>query len=1240
MTGKRRVPLGKGVRRQAMEEGLVREAARAAKRGRARDRAAYNERLAAGIDRRALDEAMDRALAEQAAAAEAPRRRGRAGGPRAFPAAAPGRWVPIGPSVVRRGQAMDRPRVTGRIRDVAVDGTGTRAYAASAMGGVWYTGDGGSTWAPVGGWAERRRAVGGASNAQACGCLLVMFNATANLDVVLVGTGEPTPSLTAMGEGALGGVGVLAAIGPPSGGGAGDPWEADSGLTGMEGLGVFRIVRSPSSTAGSIAGPTQDRVVACTTDGAFVGVRSALAAGGGLPARNGYTWTRIASLAAAHPNAAVCDAVWLPGGRLVMAVVGTGLIWTDDLGLSLHNIVSTQPPALTITGVMSLAIAAANRIYVLGEAASIPTLWRMPDASLAAPVTTPVPGLPANLWPNQRDYDQALAVDVVAGVDRIYVGGSAVQIRPGSDFGASLYCYDVVAGALVPAVNVSRTGAPPAGEGADQAALIGNNVHADVHAIRLTGAVAPRRQVWVGTDGGVFVSDRSGRVQTFVSMNTGIAALQPVFVRSHPVSGHMVGAGLQDNGTQVRTGDTVWDELYEGDGGGLAFIQTAPHLMVRQYVQADWSCTSTTAYRDPMTRNPGWPNVAGIGPEGNSSAFYSGAATVLVPASGPNPVHTRLAIGTYRVWITDDLGLGVGPNTWLTLPYPNGPAADGRPLPGGGTTAASMQIGLPSPRLGPVVTMAWASTTELLVAYLLGIVRYTENPAGTWTSKTWRLNNRKVAMPRTTILTDIVPIPGARNFYVTTTGVVASAEEVVWFYSPSDDQFHRTGFRHVLDTPGPPVVTGPRDPAYAAVLDPADKNIVFIGTATGVWRGHRTSNLGAHTWAPFVNGLPQAAAQDLNTWIDPAAGAGAPRLLRAGVQSRGVWEVDLANNARRTTWIRSHAWDDRRLPLAANLNPLATPPVAPEPFTSSPDILVRPKWPRTVVPLVPSFIGAPKITSLIAPPYQVWTFQSAFRWLYPSVGATGAWTEAMGNLVSFHRTTIGKTPVPEIDAAVWANVVGGVRVKPNGIVTSDLADPLAVYRAPWHTTRAPDASASEVDFGELVVPPRVIGNIWTVYREPSTVDVLVHHRDGREVAAGGAFVVLMWRSGATPAALMALSPLNVATYLTSVVAGAPGAVPGGWSVATGTGGVARRVLSVPLEGRMPRGTSIDVDLSAVAVGQHVLFLAFVCSTADDLPLQPPSMSTVANVPPASITDLVRCWPYAAARVVSIQSRPV
>jgi len=161
-----------------------------------------------------------------------------------------------------------------------------------------------------------------------------------------------------------------------------------------------------------------------------------------------------------------------------------------------------------------------------------------------------------------------------------------------------------------------------------------------------------------------------------------------------------------------------------------------------------------------------------------------------------------------------------------------------------------------------------------------------------------------------------------------------------------------------------------------------------------------------------------------------------------------VWEVDLAADAKRTTWIRANAWDNRRMPLAPSFDATVTPPAPAAPMTSSPDIVVRPKWPRTVVP---SFIGGPIIAKGLANAYQLWTFQTALRWLYPSVAATRKWTEALGNLVILHRTTMALPALPQIDAALWSNVVGGVRVKNNGIVSTDLADPLAVYRAPWHT---------------------------------------------------------------------------------------------------------------------------------------------------------------------------------------------
>jgi hypothetical protein len=59
-------------------------------------------------------------------------------------------WLPIGPSITLRGQAGSEPRVTGRVRDLAISDDGNRVYAATANGGVWYSADAGTTWSPLG----------------------------------------------------------------------------------------------------------------------------------------------------------------------------------------------------------------------------------------------------------------------------------------------------------------------------------------------------------------------------------------------------------------------------------------------------------------------------------------------------------------------------------------------------------------------------------------------------------------------------------------------------------------------------------------------------------------------------------------------------------------------------------------------------------------------------------------------------------------------------------------------------------------------------------------------------------------------------------------------------------------------------------------------------------------------------------------------------------------------------------
>ena len=74
-----------------------------------------------------------------------------------------------------------------------------------------------------------------------------------------------------------------------------------------------------------------------------------------------------------------------------------------------------------------------------------------------------------------------------------------------------------------------------------------------------------------------------------------------------------------------------------------------------------------------------------------------------------------------------------------------------------------------------------------------------------------------------------------------------------------------------------------------------------------------------------------------------------------------------------------------------------------------------------------------------------------------------------------------KSDVPLIDLDVWERCgrsgAGQARRHPGAG-----ADPLAVYRAPWHTSRAATAPATEIDLAETVVPPTTAGTTWVVFR--------------------------------------------------------------------------------------------------------------------------------------------------------------
>ncbi len=1229
------------------------------RRGRNMARAAFLESRRGEFDARALSIAMVDFIAEAA------------------PVGDEHRWVPIGPSVVRNKTPEGGLRMSGRVRDVAVSNDGARAYAASARGGVWYTQDAGTTWQPVGPFAGRPRTVGGTNTAQRTASLLVSFGGSVDGtdDYVMVGTGERSPNLpttvdkasnfssvyqwrlaTLAGKGGHGGgVGVLAARGPTVKAAADPTWEPASGLNEMEGFGILRLARRPGRTAGAVG----DEVLAATSGGLFRGLRVLT---GGVA---GWQWSKVTGfedfINAEVPVAVdraealfVTDVRWMKSGsteRIFVCVNGLGLAFSDALGASgtwkwVDNL-NKPTSTVAIEGRMSMAFAAGateadlagSHLYVLGEASSTPSVWKVAGVFDPAPTAVSLTGVPNPLWgsppPGQRDYDQAIAVDLFAGTERVYLGGSYSR---GAPHAASLWCFDVTGAALVASPGISTKLAvaapfPPDGAGADEDGLIGQSVHADVHSIRVVAPGGTTRHVWVGCDGGVYVSAQAGRQNSFSPRVTGMASLEAGFQASHPTSSHFVTIGCQDNGVQVRQGDTVWERIMDGDGGGVIFHPARPEIVVGQYTFESWRAQPSDGFQDPVFKWPGGGFFDANGREHLLSAFYSGLSATSLSAT-----TARLALGTNRVWLTDDLGV-TKPNTWKVLPL--GGAAPVDACPGGTDPAALRTFGVPlGGTLGAVIQLRWTDAHRLLALYGDGIVAYEEDPVTKkWTGTVLLPGSPGGPTLGPTVLTDIAPVPESTDFYLTTTGAAADpTQDTVWFFDSAALAFTATGLRTKLP---------PLDPAYAVVVDPKAPDQIYVGTVTGVWKGTKQATLPpTWRWDPFVNGLPETAVQDLGIWTDP--GGTDLRLLRAATQARGVWEVDLRDiEEPKRTYARVHFRDDRRILPARLANPRRSKAAALEPSFASPDVLVRPRafpagsaapgpaWTKDALgnPEAPIEADTKLATRNLA--FELWTFQTAFRWHFPAVTPTGLWSDQFGDLVVLKRVELGLSADAMVDQDLWEKIVGDTRLNADGSVTAAAAMPLAVYRAPWHVPASMTGAATEVDLLESVHAVNEKAKIWHVYREPWTIDVLLHHRDTVAVPANGSFAALLWISGKAAASLLASNLASLPSYARALASGAPTAPPVGWNVA----GAPLNRLPVALDARMPRAISVDLAPTAgTGVGEldpahnFVLFAAAVGSTVDPFTAVAPAAATTAEA-------LTLAWPHLALRLVELKPRP-
>jgi hypothetical protein len=1112
-------------------------------------------------------------------------------------------WVPIGPSTVMRGQAGSRPRVAGRVRDLAVSSDGMRAYAATANGGVWYSSDGGANWSPLGNWVPTPTAVpiDRAAQALTCGCLLVTFGAAADgsADDVYVGTGELTPGTGGLPGGELGGVGVLhldkplpAALADPFG----RHWKREA--KNLTGAGIYRLAQDPANPAALVAATS---IGLFTRSGAFV---------------EDADWTRVTASPfnfTAADGKRTTDVAWAKApSRLWVALLAgsdTG-VYTSTAGtagpfqkLDLPNILSN--------GRLGIAIAPNDQTvaYVLGSG---PRLWRIAGVS-----ATQVQNLPNQLFSSANDqsfYDLAVAVHP-DNKDIVALGGAAAHAD--GEWSASLFkCTIAPAGVgLSAGFNAANQNTP-----SNDPTFIGNGVHSDVHQIRFI-KVGAGYHMWVGCDGGAFRSTDSGNKYSFVASNSGLAVLETGFVASHPESDAFVIAGAQDNGALLRIGDTVWmhSDQVGGDGGAALIHPVKKRYFAAQYTQAKWYSNGTL--KQPVVRN--YPATSSEKEENGNASFYSGGDVRQVGATN----QVRLAVGTNRVWLADNWDPEAAATAWVTLPSKTDPRA------GGGTDVSTDTY---DKKTGSVITCRWMDDNRLMVLMqsdqrdgrdsVVQMLRL--KPDGTWerkeiskhVNKCSDYSNSDISQPTSDYLpplgswSDLAihdPTRGANgSFYVACTGHVkidhdnvieSDRMDTLWWYDGTG-KWYPTGLRTANSPPGN---VGTKAPAYAVLCDPDDLTVVHVGTSLGVWKGALTFAGPTPTWAwaQFSNGLAEAAVQDLSLY------RGSVRLLRAAIQSRGVWEVDIsaAPGPVRRTFLRVHPNDARRADTTSLTNPMIDGP-ATWPWHASPDIRIRPA-PLSGAENAPAAPSTLPWLSSSPDIYMLWTFQTALHKIDPLCRPNSNWSSQFAARLA---TLTGGGD--SITVAKWAGVV----TKAN------------VFSPPWDGAQPTEADLFELirEDGQSLNPVEGPPEISKVKPRRHLIDVLVHHRDLRPVAFGDIKVTLLRR--ALPATVTDWPAIGISMgWKSSVVlllGGGATVFPDGWTIADTTSGM--RQPTADLDARQPRVVTFTVDFTGAARSSRILLLAVVHSVADPL--------TAASLVGDHLQDLILKSHQVAARVVEIK----
>jgi PKD repeat protein len=353
-------------------------------------------------------------------------------------------------------------------------------------------------------------------------------------------------------------------------------------------------------------------------------------------------------------------------------------------------------------------------------------------------------------------------------------------------------------------------------------------VHADFHA----GHIASNGAVYFGTDGGIFRSTNNGAAFTD-TLNRGIASHLIYQVGSSTNNRNAVVAGLQDNGTRVRDGNTaVFNQIIGGDGFGCNVNRSDATKMLGSLYYA-------RIYKSTNSGGSFSQSCSGITECNNSST--APFTTRIAEFKGDATGNTVFTFSNAKVYKSTNYA-----TSWAAL----------------GTT------GLPTSSFSiRNVGVAPSSANTVGVVANSGRAYITTNGGTSWTQvgSTTTLPGNGLSLssitfdpvnPNIVYVASVAPDAASNHLWRSTDG------GSTWAAIDSN----ASGFPHGI-------------PVNSLSIDPQSSATLYAATHLGVY----TSDDSGATWTRYGAGMPLVNVTDLYVADDGS-------LIRAATFGRSVWE--------------------------------------------------------------------------------------------------------------------------------------------------------------------------------------------------------------------------------------------------------------------------------------------------------------------------------------------------------------